>query len=307
MAQLAFVFPGQGAQKPGMGRALYEGSPAARALMDRAETLMPGILAACFEGPMERLTRTDTAQPALFLVECACAAAAGGLGITARGAAGFSLGEWSACHQAGIMGFEQAFSLVARRGSLMQACAEKHPGGMAAVMRMDAGAVERALEGHPGVWAVNFNAPDQTVVAGALPDLDRFEAALKAAGGRSLRLNVGGAFHSPLMREAGDGLSRALSGETLRAPSIPVYGNAGAEPYEAERAKELLSLQVTRPVRWTDTLRNMARDGFDTFLELGPGKVLSGLIAKTLPGAAVCQAEDMEGLMQAVEALGGGS
>lgn len=307
MVQLAFVFPGQGAQKPGMGKALYEGSAAAKALMDRAEALLPGILEACFEGPMERLTRTDIAQPALFMVECACAAAAGERGLTARAVAGFSLGEWSACHQAGMMGFEQAFSLVVRRGQMMQACAQEHPGGMAAVLRLDADAVKQALEGHPGVWAVNFNAPDQTVVAGVLSDLDRFEAALKAAGGRSLRLNVGGAFHSPLMREAGDGLLQALAAQDVRTPRIPVYGNAEAQPYEAGRAKELLALQVTRPVRWTDTLRNMAKDGIDAFLELGPGKVLSGLIAKTLPGAAVYQAEDMEGLLHAAEALGGGA
>ena len=253
---------------------------------------------------MERLTRTDIAQPALFMVECACAAAAGERGLTARAVAGFSLGEWSACHQAGMMGFEQAFSLVVRRGQMMQACAQEHPGGMVAVLRLDADAVKQALEGHPGVWAVNFNAPDQTVVAGAFSDLDRFEAALKAAGGRSLRLNGG----APLPDAGGRGRPVSGAGRAGRADAPhPGLRQRRSTALRGRTRQGTAGPAGDPAMRWTDTLRNMAKDGIDAFLELGPGKVLSGLIAKTLPGAAVYQAEDMEGLLHAAEALGGGA
>ncbi len=304
---LAFVFPGQGAQKPGMGKELYESSPAARAVLDRAEHLMPGLLGICFSGPMEALTRTDFAQPALFAVEAACAAAAREAGIQPGVLAGFSLGEWTACHVSGVLPFEEAFRLVKQRGEWMAECAAKHPGGMLAVMRPEGDALRELMNRHPLITPANHNAPGQTVVAGPTDALNAFEAVLKAAGGRCVRLNVSGAFHTEAMKEAGEQLLSALCGMQLAQPSLPVYSNLTALPYETGKAAETLSAQAYSPVKWADSLRNMAAAGVTAFLESGPGTVLSGLIRKTLPDAAVFQAEDTEGIQRAAGQLGGNS
>ncbi|MDD4080774.1 MAG: ACP S-malonyltransferase [Eubacteriales bacterium] len=305
MARVAIVFPGQGAQQPGMGQALYEASPEARALMDRAEGMMPGLLETCFGGPMERLTRTDIAQPALYMVESALAEALLAEGVRGQAAAGFSLGEWPACRYAGIMGFEAGFELVRQRGAFMQACAQESPGGMAAVLRLSADQLNELLKRHPELRAVNFNAPGQTVVAGPIPALEAFEQDLRGQGLRSMRLNVAGAFHSPLMEKAAGQLSRALHDTPLNSPEIPVYSNLTALPYAADTARDWLPRQLASPVRWEESIRNMGEAGYDTFLELGPGRVLSGLIGKILPGASTLQAEDMDGIRQAAEQLGG--
>ncbi len=305
MGQLAFLFPGQGTQRPGMGKDLYHASAAARAVLDAAEDMMPGLKHLCFEGPSETLTRTDMASPALFAVETACFAAALEKGIRPDAMAGFSLGEWTACHAANMLPFEEAFSLVMRRGQWMQASAVKHPGSMAAVLRLNMHEVEALVKEYPGIYAVNFNAPGQTVVAGSLPELERFEQGLKERGGRSIRLNVGGAFHSPYMREAAEQLSKALAGANLRQPAFPVYSNLTALPYETADAREVLARQVASPVRFEESIVNMASAGVDAFLELGPGKVLSGLVAKILPSAETWQAEDLEGLSSAAAALKG--
>lgn len=305
MGGVAFVFPGQGAQQPGMGLALYEGSSGARELMDRAEKRMPGLLDACFHGPMERLTRTDIAQPALFMLESALAQAAAQAGIRPRAAAGFSMGEWTACHAAGMLPFDQGFALVRQRGEWMQARAQESPGGMAAVLRLNAGQLRESLRGHPEIHAVNFNAPGQTVVAGPLSALEEYEKTLRARGGRSIRLKVAGAFHSPMMEAVSERMLAALAEERIMPPAFPVYSNLTALPYQADTAGDWLAAQLSRPVMWEASIRRMAGQGIDTFLELGPGKVLSGLIAGILPGARTLQAEDMAGIREAAERLGG--
>jgi [acyl-carrier-protein] S-malonyltransferase len=305
MGGLAFLFPGQGTQQAGMGKDLYLSSNAARKVLDKAEGLMPGLKRLCFEGPMEQLTRTDIAQPALFAVESACAAAALEIGIRPDAMAGFSLGEWAACHAAGMLSFEEAFSLVRRRGEWMQAAAVKHPGGMSAVLRLSAREVKALAAEHPGVYAVNFNGPEQTVVAGPIEALELFEKVLRDQGVRSVRLNVGGAFHSPLMQEAAELLSKALAEANLRPTGIPVYSNLTALPYQQGDARETLARQTANPVRWEETVRNMASHSIGTFLELGPGKVLCGLVQKMLPGAKTFQAEDADSLRGAAAALKG--
>lgn len=304
MGQLAYVFPGQGAQQPGMGKALYRNSPAARKLMDRAETLMPGLLEACFEGPMERLTRTDIAQPAIFIVSLACAKTAAESGIKPRAVAGFSLGEWTAVQFAGMLPFESAFELVRKRGKWMQACADRHPGGMAAVLRTEREELLEILRHHPGVWAVNHNTPEQTVVAAQTAELDGFLEDMKERGKRCMKLNVAGAFHSPLMKDASQNLMDALRGLDILPPALPVYSNLTAAPYARETAADTLSRQCAENVRWVESVRAMADSGVDSFLELGPGRVLSGLISKILPGANVFQAEDTDGIRAAVGQTG---
>ncbi|MHC1787371.1 MAG: ACP S-malonyltransferase [Christensenellales bacterium] len=304
MGQLAFLFPGQGTQQPGMGSALYAQSPAARALMDRAETRMPGLLARVFGGSPEDLARTDLAQPALFAVHLALAAAAESLGLRPSVLAGASLGEWSAVCYGGLMAFPAAFDLVRRRGAWMQDCATQNPGGMSAVLRLDGDQVLALLARHPGVFAANFNAPAQTVVAGPLPALEAFEEAVKAEGGRTLRLKVAGAFHTPLMQAASDHLAEALAQETLTAPRLNVYSNLSARPHTLGEARQALALQASRPVQWVETVRHLAASGVDSFLELGPGQVLSGLVRSILPGARCLQADDLPGLMAARAILG---
>ena len=283
MGKLAFVFPGQGAQQPGMGEGLYRASPTARRMMDQAETMMPGLLEVCFRGPMETLTRTDWAQPALYMLETALAQSAFERGLAPEALAGFAL--------------------VKQRGSLMQALAEESPGSMAAVLRLDDAEVRRLAESQPDVWAVNFNAPGQTVVAGSLPGLALFEAHVREMGGRMMRLQVAGAFHSPLMASASDKLAALLEKEDIKNPSVPVISNLTARPYQAGSARDWLARQLSSPVQWVDSVRHLAQQGFDTFLELGPGKVLSGLIKKILPEATTLQAEDLEGLENAARQL----
>lgn len=305
MGQLAFVFPGQGAQSPGMGKALYGESPAARAVLDRAEALRPGLLSLCFEGPMETLTLTENAQPALFVVSLAAAATAEENGLKPQALAGFSLGEWSAVTHAGMLPFETAFPLLLERGRLMQACAERAPGGMAAILRKTAPEVRELLTDFPSVYPVNYNAPDQVVVAAEHKELERFLAFLGGQGVRAMKLKVSGAFHSLLMLEAGQKLLPQLRGKVFRHPAVPVYSNLTARPYQEGQEAETLARQLCSPVRWEESVQALAAAGITDFLELGPGRVLSGLITKILPQARVHQADSLAGLINAKEAMGG--
>lgn len=302
MAQVAFVFAGQGAQYPGMGRELYESSSAARAVFDRAEEIRPGTLDMCFSGTSEELTKTINTQPCLFAMDWACAAAAVEAGAQPSMCAGFSLGEVAAAGFAGAMDFDQSFRFVIRRAEEMQACAEKVQGAMGAVLRLTSAQVEdicREFEG--GAYPVNYNCPGQTVVACRAEIFDALAARVAAEKGRMMRLKVGGAFHTPWMESASRALAEYLAGQRLKKPDLPLYANLDARPY-GENVAELLSRQVCNPVRWQQTIENMA--DADLFVELGAGKTLSGLIKKTLPQARVCNVEKPEDIEKLKEALG---
>ena len=302
MAQVAFVFAGQGAQYPGMGRGLYESSAAARAVFDRAEEIRPGTLDMCFSGTSEELTKTINTQPCLFAMDWACAAAAVEAGAQPSMCAGFSLGEVAAAGFAGAMDFDQSFRFVIRRAEEMQACAEKVQGAMGAVLRLTSAQVEdicREFEG--GAYPVNYNCPGQTVVACREEIFDALAARVAAEKGRMMRLKVGGAFHTPWMESASRALAEYLAGQCLKKPDLPLYANLDARLY-GENAAELLSRQVCNPVRWQQTIENMA--DADLFVELGAGKTLSGLIKKTLPQARVCNVEKPEDIEKLKEALG---
>lgn len=302
MAQVAFVFAGQGAQYPGMGRELYESSSAARAVFDRAEEIRPGTLDMCFSGTSEELTKTINTQPCLFAMDWACAAAAVEAGAQPSMCAGFSLGEVAAAGFAGAMDFDQSFRFVIRRAEEMQACAEKVQGAMGAVLRLTSAQVEdicREFEG--GAYPVNYNCPGQTVVACRAEIFDALAARVAAEKGRMMRLKVGGAFHTPWMESASRALAEYLAGQCLKKPDLPLYANLDARLY-GENAAELLSRQVCNPVRWQQTIENMA--DADLFVELGAGKTLSGLIKKTLPQARVCNVEKPEDIEKLKEALG---
>ena len=281
MGKVAFVFSGQGAQAPGMGRSLYEGSPAARAVFDAADAIRPGTARQCFEGTEEELKETKNTQPCMFAMELAAAAALKEAGVRADMVSGFSLGELAALAYAGAADFDTLFRLTCLRGERMQQAAEARPTAMAAVVKLSAETVERLCAGFRQVYPVNYNCPGQISVSGAEEEMGAFAAAVKAAGGRAIPLKVRGAFHSPFMASAGEEFGKAVEASALTDPRVPVYADLTGEPYAPHRAKETLKAQMCSPVRWEDAVRHMIRDGADVFVELGPGKTLCGLIAKT--------------------------
>lgn len=302
MGKIAFLFAGQGAQTPGMGKSLYETSAAAAKVFDAMEAQRPGTKADCFEAEAERLMQTSVTQPCVYTVDLASAAALAEAGVVAQGAAGFSLGEMAALTFAGVFTAEDGARLVCRRGELMEQAAQETPGAMAAVMRMQDEQVEELCAKFEGVWPVNYNCPGQIVVAGKAEAIPAFCDAVKEAGGMARPLAVGGGFHTPLMAKAAEKFAAELADTAHLAPSIPVYANTNAQPYGAD-INGTLAAQMHNPVRWHNTITQMLQDGFDTFVELGPGKTLSGFMKRIAPDAVVCNVNDAETLAAALEIL----
>lgn len=303
MSKIAFVFSGQGAQAPGMGKELYDCSPAAKAVFDLADSIRPGTSQQCFEGTQEELNVTINTQPCLFACDLAAAKAAQERGIQPDCAAGFSLGEAAAVAFSGMLTEAEAFSMVCKRAELMNEAAQKNPGAMAAVMKLSPQQVETLCGPIENAWPVNYNSPKQTVVAASADTIDQVVEAASAQRGRAVKLAVSGAFHSPLMHSAADSLREYLASVSLREERLPVYANLTAEPY-GEDKKETMAAQCENPVRWQKTIENMIANGVDTFIEVGVGKTLAGLIKKINPEVTVYQIENKEGLDAAAEALG---
>ncbi len=296
MDRVAYVFAGQGAQAPSMGMDLYENIASVRPYFDRAEAIRPGTLKQCFEGPAEELTQTINAQPCLFLVDYVCAVAAREITGQPAFSAGFSLGEMAAAAFSGLLSFEEGFRLVIRRAELMQDAAGKHPGAMFAVVKLPAEKVIELCRGLNEAYPVNFNAPGQTVVACAQETAEALIAAARAEGGRAIRLNVSGAFHSPFMRPATEGMRAALAGTKFSSPAMPIYANLTARPYRAGEEAETLSRQISSSVRWQETVEHMIAEGVRLFVEVGPGNTLSGLIQKINPLAEAIPVGGLDGL-----------
>ena len=306
MSKIAFLFAGQGAQYVGMGRDLYESVPAAKEVFDLGESRRPGTLATCFEGPGEALTQTENTQPALFLVDLACARALSAAGVMPDAVAGFSLGEIPALAFTGVLSDADAFDTVVLRGNTMQTCGERHPGGMAAVMKLPPEEVERIAATFNCIYPVNYNCPGQIACAGAAGEIDAFCDAVKAAGGRAVKLAVSGAFHTPFMADATDALRRHLSGLALSAPKIPLYSDYTADLYpgDSEKIAETIAEQASRSVRWETIIRLMADTGIDTFIEVGAGTTLSKLVSRTLTDVQILHVENAETLRETLAALG---
>ncbi len=291
----ALVFSGQGAQYTGMGKDLYENSPAARAVFDMAESIRPGTVKQCFEGTKEELSVTINTQPCVFITDLAAAAAVAEKGVKIDCVAGFSLGEIAAIAFAGMLPYEDAFKLVCKRAELMDKAAKENPGAMAAVMKISPEQVEEICSGFEKAYPVNYNSPAQTVVAASQDEIDELCEKVKAVKGKAVKLAVSGAFHSPFMNTAADGLAEYLKDTELSEPTVPIYANCTAEPYKDDY-KMLIAAQVNHPVKWQMSVENMISNGVDTFIEVGVGKTLTGLIKKINADVKAVNIENKEGL-----------
>lgn len=282
--KIAFVFPGQASQYVGMGKDLYENSSIAREIFDQAEEILGFELKRlCFEGPEEDLKQTKITQPAIFVHSYIISRLLDGK-IKADMSAGHSLGEYSALVYAGVLSFEDALRIVKLRGELMQKAGEENPGTMAAIVGLDYEKVKKLCEEVKDgiVQPANFNTPEQIVISGEVNAVRKaMELAQKFGAKMVKELIVSGAFHSPLMESAKEELKKALDEVKFNKPSIPVYFNVTANPsHEPEEIKNLLYLQITSPVLWSQIIKNMISNGAMKFYEIGPGKVLQGLIKR---------------------------
>lgn len=304
---MILLFPGQGSQKPGMAKDLVEAFPAAKDVFQRADAALGAPLSTlCFEGPAEELTLTHNAQPALLAHGAAVwAVVKDAVASKVQAAAGHSLGEFSAYHAAGALGLEDALKLVRRRGELMYETGVQVPGAMAAILGEMSRTVEEICNEAASAGVVvpaNYNSTEQIVISGEVAAVEKAMELAKAAGAkRALRLPVSGAFHSPLMAPAAEGLKVALEAPRWRDPAVPVWSNVTAEAVgDAATAKRLLHQQLTSAVRWVEVVRNMAaRFPGTTFVEMGPGGVLSGLVKRLAPGCTTMTC----GTVAEVEAL----
>lgn len=298
MGGVAFLFAGQGAQHPAMGVDLIEASPAAAEVFAIADEVRPGTSEQCRSASKEELSQTENTQPCVFVHDLAAAVALRERGVVPAACAGFSLGEVAALAFAGAFDTRAGFELVCERAALMAAAAERHPGGMRAVIKLDAAQVENlAKQAGEDCWPVNYNSPQQTVVAGAPEALQELDVLVKEAGGRAMKVAVSGAFHSPYMAEATEGLATYIQAGHAPSPLlIPVMANMTAAPYPADprAASDVLANQVSHAVRWVDTLHALQNQGIDTFIEVGPGKTLSALAKRTLSDVRVYSCETAE-------------
>lgn len=307
MTDKAIVFAGQGAQFVGMGKDLAAAYPECRALFSKADEVLGFPLSkVCFEGPAEDLTKSNNCQPAIFVTSIACYRALSREvpGLAFAAAAGLSLGEWSALHMAGALSFEDALRVLEARGRFMQEACEEREGGMISILGLPADKL-RDIAAAAGVEIANLNSPEQTVLSGEKSRIPEVEKMATAAGAkRAIPLNVAGAFHSRLMQSAALKLEEFLKTVTFKAPCIPVMANVTGAPHGSpDEIRQTMVRQVTSPVQWVGCVQRIQQLGIKSYVECGPGKVLSGLIKRIDKEAGLLDTQDEATLKKAVEAL----
>lgn len=302
MANIAFVFAGQGAQKTGMGKELTEISPAAAKVFEDADKARPGTSEQCFTADSEELKKTSNTQPCVYTVDLAAAEALREKGIVPAAVAGYSLGEIAALTFSGAFSPEEGMKFVTARGLAMQKASEMHDTGMVAVLKLDNDTIKELASKYNAVYPVNFNCAGQVTVAGDKEELEGFKADVKAAKGLPRVIPVAGGFHSPFMEPALDDLQAAADQAVMNETQIPVYSNYTTKPYEGDY-KELMVKQVVNPLRWQESIENMIADGIDTFIEVGPGTALTKMITRISKDVAMYHVEDKESLEETLEQL----
>ena len=303
--KIAFCFPGQGSQTLGMGSAIAEEFPAARAVYDEAsEAVGFDVAKLCFEGSIEDLTRTELQQPALVATSIACLRAVETLGIRPHYVVGHSVGEYSALAAASAIEAGPAVALVRERGEAMAEAAQETPGAMAAILGLEDAVVEELCEHIEGVWPANYNCPGQVVVSGKNEAVDKLIAEATARGARkTVKLRVSGGFHSPLVARAAERLRPALAKVHWRDPVTPYMSTVSARLEDAHRIAGLLAEQLTAPVRFTQAVRGLVKDGVETFVEIGPGQVLGGLLRRCDRSLRTVSVGDPESLRKLEDTL----
>ena len=300
MGKIAFIFSGQGAQYGGMGQDFYNASDASKAVFDKADGVRANTMNQCCGGDAETLAVTENTQPCLFTTEMAMAAALTEAGIKADCVAGFSLGELAALSFAGALEFDAMLALVVKRAALMQEAAEKHPAKMAAVLKLKNEEVEALCADIDGAYPVNFNCPGQVTVSASEEAMPLLMAKVKEAGGRTMPLKVGGGFHSPFMDEAAEAFAAVLKDTAFSSLSVPAYANVSGCAYSKD-VREDLSLQMNHAVKWEAIVRQIIEDGCDTFIEVGPGETLTGMMKRIDKDVRVFSAENVEKLNKIVQ------
>ncbi len=305
MSKIAFIYPGQGAQYIGMGQEFYEQTETGKKTFDKASELlgfsMPDL---CFK-ENDQLNITEYTQAAMVTVSIAMTKVLNELGVFADVTAGLSLGEYAALFAAGVMREEDAITVVRQRGILMQEAVPAGIGAMAAILALENETIEKITKDIEDVWIANYNCPGQTVISGKKEAVDLACEKLKEAGAkRTLSLNVSGPFHSGMLVQAGEKLGKVLEGISLNTPSIPYVANVTADYVtDASKVRDLLTRQVSSSVRWQQSVEAMIADGTDTFVEIGPGKTLSGFMKKISRDVKVMNIEKLADMEKAVEEL----